>query len=154
MKEIILNNEEIEKIKDTFENNFKTYDDDSGCLCCDFICDISDDKSIIVNCHCRRSSNCPDGKQWNFDEIIVYGQKMISDKDDSYSILELPNNENEEEAKRIDPMGGVIPESDSDEKATFLGYWASSAEHVSCKFIGIASDDVEKGVVLGSYNAG
>ena len=44
MKEIILNNEEIEKVKDTFENNFKTYDDDSGCLCCDFICDISDDK--------------------------------------------------------------------------------------------------------------
>ena len=99
MKEIILNNNEIAKVKDTFENNFKTYDDDSGCLCCDFICDISDSKSIIVNCHCRRSSNCPDGKQWNFDEIIVYGQKMISNKDDSYSILELPNNENEEEVK-------------------------------------------------------
>lgn len=62
--------------------------------------------------------------------------------------------ENEEEAKRINPMGGVIPESDSDEKATFLGYWASSAEHVSCEFIGIASDDVEKGIVLSSYNAG
>lgn len=61
--------------------------------------------------------------------------------------------ENEEEAKRINPMGGVIPESDSDEKATFLRYWASSAEHVSCKFIGIANGDVKKGVVLSSYNA-
>ena len=91
MKKIILNDIEIAKVLSTFNNDLKTYDDFEGCLCCNFICDLSDDKSIFVKSHCRKSGNCPDGKQWNFDEIIVYGQRLISEKYEGSSIFDDPD---------------------------------------------------------------
>ena len=53
--------------------------------------------------------------------------------------------ENEEEAKSIHP----------DENWGWRSCtWASSVENVKCELIGIATDNVEKGVVIASFNAG
>ena len=53
--------------------------------------------------------------------------------------------ENEEEAKNTHPDGD----------GNWRRYtWASSPEKVKCKLIGVANDNVEKGVVIASFNAG
>lgn len=53
--------------------------------------------------------------------------------------------ESEEEAKKIHPDG------DGNFKRCT---WASCPENVKCELIGIATDNVEKGVVIASFNAG
>ena len=60
--------------------------------------------------------------------------------------------ENEDEAKSITPnfseKGKAFEPSDP------YGVWAYSLEGVKCKYIGEASDDLSKGVVIASFNAG
>ena len=51
--------------------------------------------------------------------------------------------ENEEEAKNTHPDGKWS-----------LCTWASSPEKVKCKLIGTARDNVERGIVIASFNAG
>lgn len=53
--------------------------------------------------------------------------------------------ENEEEAKNTHPDGG-----ENWRRST----WASCPEKVKCELIGKASDNVEKGIVIASFNAG
>ena len=53
--------------------------------------------------------------------------------------------ETEEEAIKINP------DNEWENKFTC---WASKPELVDATFIGVASDDLEKGVVLASFNAG
>ena len=56
--------------------------------------------------------------------------------------------ESELEAKRIYPAtGGELPEGNTYD-------WCSSPEDVEAKFIGIAGIDIERGVILASFNAG
>ena len=53
--------------------------------------------------------------------------------------------ENEEEAKNTHPDGD----------GNWRRYtWASSPEKVKCELIGTASDNVERGIVIASFNAG
>ncbi len=54
--------------------------------------------------------------------------------------------ENEEEARNIDPSGQNWRENWSE--------WCSSPNQVEVMYIGEAAPEVEKGVVLASYNAG
>jgi len=52
----------------------------------------------------------------------------------------------EQDAKEITPSGRPWDSTYND--------WCSSAEHVTAKLIGTATEGMEAGVVLASYNAG
>lgn len=56
--------------------------------------------------------------------------------------------ENEEEAKKIHPNGSIFDETEK------LKSWADSLETIGCTKIGIAENNVDKGVVIASFNAG
>lgn len=83
--------------------------------------------------------------------LYLLMQDQIVDYDTYDSIIVCA--ENETDAKRIGPNGEIIPEIDPENISP--DYWATSAEHVDCKFIGIAANDIPKNsVVLASFNAG
>lgn len=57
-----------------------------------------------------------------------------------------------EEAMNTDPDGGTI---DWDlERSWSGGLWCKNVEHVSVKYLGIATGSLKKGVVCSSFNAG
>jgi len=76
--------------------------------------------------------------------FILYGTASGYDTFDSCIVCA----ENEEEAKNINPMYG--------EKWVYWCEceWAKSPEDVTVEYIGEADENIEKGVVLASYNAG
>lgn len=56
--------------------------------------------------------------------------------------------ENEEDAKSISPNGGPFVEKD-----IFSG-WAQKKSSITCEEIGKANKDVERGIIIASFNAG
>ena len=72
--------------------------------------------------------------------------------------------ENEEEAKKIHPDGdydyndkwdgeGEYAEGDYLKRDGYLGSWVKK-EYVKVEYIGVAKEDLEKGVICASYHAG
>ena len=70
--------------------------------------------------------------------------------------------ENEEDAKSISPEQEWDDENKEWTRGTkfipteegFHNTWASSVEAINCQELGIASDNMKRGVVVSSYNAG
>ena len=69
-----------------------------------------------------------------------------NDDYDTYDAAVVAAN-NEDEARNINPNG----EDSWNEK---YSSWCSSPEQVSVKYIGIATEETERGIILASFNAG
>lgn len=62
--------------------------------------------------------------------------------------------ESEEDAKTINPDGGVYIEPQLVGKKYFRSYWANKASSISCVEIGISNENQERCVILDSIIAG
>lgn len=63
--------------------------------------------------------------------------------------------ESEDAARKIHPgSGGEYPDPDPWDDPGYPGVWCQTPEAVNVKFIGVAADGIEAGVVLASFHAG
>lgn len=82
--------------------------------------------------------------------MYIYLLSQIENDDyDTYDSI-IVCAENEQEAKKIHPYGSIYKNSEAWESTC----WCSSPDNVEVELIGIAIKGLEKGIILGSFNAG
>jgi hypothetical protein len=84
---------------------------------------------------------------WSFKMNLYLLSQDVNNNYDTYDSMVVCA-ENEHEAKRMHPGGGV------DEWIDQYATWASAPDQVSVKYLGVADASIERGKIITSFNAG